>query len=98
WTTRESGGTDSVLWARVAADFDRNSAPIHVSKAFTSEGDEAGVFIHIGGDIGQAFFLAGRNSKPEYSSYYSNAPTGSKPPNPYKANIVSATRFNGNGA
>ena len=98
WTTRESGGSAHALLARVASDFDRNSASIHVSKAYNSEGEESGVYIHVGGDINGAFFLAGRNSSPENSSFSSNAPAGTKPHNPYRANTVNATRFAGNGA
>ena len=98
WTTRESGGTAHSLLGRVASDFDRNSASIHVSKAYNSEGEESGVYIHVGGGINGAFFLAGRNSSPESSSYSSNAPAGTKPHNPYRANIGNATRFGGSGA
>src|SRR5262249_26050776 len=73
---------------------------IHVSKAYDAQtGEEREVYIHLGGAINQAFYLAGRNSAPESVSYTANSPQGAKPANPYGANIVGGlTRYSGSGA
>ncbi|MBV6467742.1 MAG: hypothetical protein PGMFKBFP_03112 [Anaerolineales bacterium] len=96
WTTRESGGFFPVISKTVPASFTPSSVFIHVSKEPYEDGEERGVYIHMGGDIGRAFYLAGRNSSPESESYNANSPQGDKPANPYNANTVRATRYYGN--
>lgn len=96
WNTRESGGFNapSPVVVNGLSAFDSKSVFIHVSKEYDpADGAELGVFIHMGGDINQAFYLAGRNSAPESASYIANSPQGAKPANPYNANIVRATRY-----
>ena len=94
WTTRESGGFLPVISETVPANFSPQRVFIHVSKEYDSaDGAELGVFIHLGGDINRAFYLAGRNSAPESESY------GNKPNNPFdSANTVIANRYAGSGA
>ena len=75
----------------VPRDFDFKSVFIHVSKEQLGDGEEGGVFIHLGGTINQSFYLAGRNSVPQKAKY-------SQPASPYTADIVSATRFSDVGA
>ncbi len=91
WTTRESGGFYAVI-PTVPASFTASSVFIHVSKEPYENGEERGVYIHLGA-IQQAFYLAGRNSAPEAQSY------GSKPNNPFNsANAEIANRYSGSGA
>jgi hypothetical protein len=93
WSTRESGGLGAPspvvvtgLWS-----FSRNDVIIHVSKEPYDNDEERGVYIHLGGAIGQAFYLAGRNSPPEKAGY---SPT---PANPYSASEPRANRYSGLG-
>lgn len=92
WTTRESGGFSPVISVTVPASFTPGSVFIHVSKEPYENGEERGAFIHLGGAINQAFYLAGRNSAPEAARYL--AP----PTNPFSANTKLATRYAGSGA
>ena len=93
WTTRESGGFSPVISVTVPASFTPGSVFIHVSKEPYENGEERGVFIHLGGAINQSFYLAGRNSAPESRGYI--AP----PANPFSsANTKVATRYAGSGA
>jgi hypothetical protein len=93
WTTRESGELTPVITGEVDASFTPNSVFIHVSKEPYDNGEERGVFIHLGGAIQKAFYLAGRNSAPEKGVY--TAP----PTNPFSsANAQDATRHKGTSA
>jgi hypothetical protein len=96
WTTRESGGFSTPVWKKVSSSFEPLSVFVHVSKEYDSSGEEAGVYIHLAGDINQAFYLAGRNSAPEKANY--GAAGGSKPANPFCGpNTVLANRYKGLG-
>jgi peptidoglycan hydrolase-like protein with peptidoglycan-binding domain len=96
WSTRESGGFNSLDSHKIKADLLSNFVPpsvfIHVSKEPYENGEERGVYIHLGGEINRAFYLAGRNSIPEPSS------RKSEPAIPYIQNGMRATRFSGSGA
>ena len=77
----------------VPLNFDNKSVFIHVSKEPYENGEERGVYIHLGGAINQAFYLAGRNSIPEKGNYVD------KPENPYtSANKEHANRYKGDGS
>ncbi len=76
----------------VPLSFDYTSVFIHVSKEPYENGEERGVYVHLGGAINQAFYLAGRNSIPEPAS------RESEPLMPYSKNGVHANRYSGNGA
>ncbi|CAH1073230.1 neuraminidase-like domain-containing protein [Candidatus Nitrotoga sp. 1052] len=92
WSTRESSGFNapSPIVKVGVLSFDSKSVFVHVSKAYEN-GEERGVYIHLGGAINQAFHLAGRNSTPEKDSY------ATKPDNPYNsANMGLANRYSGN--
>lgn len=93
WTTCESGELSPVISKTVPASFIPSSVFIHVSKEYdTVDGTELGVFIHLGGEISQAFYLAGRNSAPESKNY------STKPNNPFSsANKEIANRYSGDG-
>lgn len=93
WSTRESNGFNvpSPVQVTGVLSLDSNSVFIHVSKAL-DKGEERGVYIHLGGTINQAFYLAGRNSTPELAS------RADKPENPYNsANKEIANRYSGSG-
>ena len=62
---------------------------IHVAKEPYENGEERGVYIHLGQPFSQAFYLAGRNSTPEYQSF------SAAPANPYGATSARATRYQG---
>jgi hypothetical protein len=94
WSTREAGelNVPSPVIVHGVSNFNSRSVFIHVSKETDPNGEERGVYIHMGGPIGQAFYLAGRNSAPERATYVA------KPANPYNsANVESATRYIGSG-
>lgn len=92
WTTPESGDF-STISKTVKNPFHPKTVFVHVSKAFDVEtGEERGVYVHLGGAINQAFYLAGRNSAPEQAGY------SAKPDNPYNsANTGLANRYSGSG-
>jgi hypothetical protein len=93
WTTRESGGLSPVITKDVPASFTPASVFIHVSKEPYEDGEERGVFIHLGGAITQAFYLQGRNSAPESRGY------AAPPTNPFSsANAQTTTRYRGSSA
>jgi hypothetical protein len=94
WSTRESGSFSPVISKTVSASFTSSSVFIHVSKEYDpADDEERGVYIHLGGAINSAFYLAGRNSAPESKAY------GSKPSNPFNsANTVIANRYFGSDA
>jgi len=75
-----------------ALKFDYKSVFIHVSKKPYENGEERGVYIHLGGEVNQAFYLAGRNSNPEPAN------CESKPLMPYSRSRVHANRYSGSGA
>lgn len=80
----------------VPLDFDKKLVFIHVSVSYDPDtGEERGVYIHLGGKINKAFFLAGRNSTPEIRDYNENGLLGSKLENPYSASTESATGYTG---
>ncbi|ULA65337.1 MAG: Neuraminidase domain-containing protein [Nitrospira sp.] len=64
WTTAESGGLAPVISKTQPATFHPREAFIHVSKEFSDDGVEGGVFVHLSG-FDHAFYLAGRNAAPE---------------------------------
>ena len=76
----------------VGPDFNPSSVLIHVKKEPYEDGEERGVFLHLGGEIQRSFYLAGRNSTP-YTAAFANAPA-----NPYSAKGALATRYAGSGA
>ena len=103
WSTRESGGAAAATFL-VDKSFDASSVFIHASKERSQatgdpaadaasepveSGEEGGVFIHLGGVIAKAFYLAGRNAVPELRA------AGAAPPNPYTAKTAAATRYSG---
>ena len=88
WSTRESGGLGSSFVVDVPFGFTPQAVPVHVSKDREADEDRA-VYIHLGGHVGRAFKLAGRNSAPV------SIPAGAPPANPYSAREVRATRFAG---
>jgi len=94
WSTRESGGVSSPspIFITGVSNFDSKQVFIHVSKEPSENGEERGVYIHLGGAINQAFYLAGRNSTPEREVYGKHGP---KPANAYSANTPRATRYSG---
>jgi hypothetical protein len=94
WGTRESAGGTSPITATVPQGFNPKSVFIHVSKAYEN-GDETGLFIHLGGAFNRSIYLAGRNSLPESRSYTANGKDGAKPKNPYSAAGEAATRYYG---
>lgn len=96
WSTSESSGFSEVMSKTVAQDFNPREVFIHVSKEYTN-GAEGGVYVHLGGKIEAAFFLAGRNSAAESRTYAANGIQGAKPENPYTANKLQATRYSGTG-
>jgi hypothetical protein len=76
----------------VKSDFDPASVFIHVTKEPYEDGEERGVYVHLGdGNIEQSFYMAGRNSTPIRASY------SDPPANPYSATTVAATRYTGSG-
>ena len=88
WSTRESSDFSGVITKTMPTSFDRNSVFVHVSKELR-QGNELGVYIHLGGSINDAFYLAGRNSAPESKT------NETKPDNPFSANAVMANRYSG---
>ena len=92
WTTRESGGlTPPDSQKLKAISVDPRKVFIHVSKEPYQNGEERGVYVHLGWPFNQAFCLAGRNSIPEKAKF-SGAPA-----NPYSASTVNATQYTGSG-
>jgi hypothetical protein len=67
WTTAESGGYEPVISQVKPSTFKPHEALVHVSKEFTEDGLEGGVFIRVT-EFGDAFYLAGRNASPEARS------------------------------
>jgi hypothetical protein len=63
WLTRES--STATLRKSVTSPFDPKSVFVHVSKEPYEAGEERGIYIHLGGEINAAFYMAGRNSAPE---------------------------------
>lgn len=94
WSTRESGGFSGVITRIVPTSFSRSSVFVHVSKEYdAADGGDLGVFVHLGGLMNSAFYVAGRNSVPEPAVY------ASKPDNPFNsANTEIANRYRGSGA
>ncbi len=92
WSTRESGGFSASLSTTVNNPFDPRSMFIHISKEQYENGEERGVYIHLGGTINKAFYLAGRNSIPETASCETD------PAMPYSKSGVRANRYSGSGA
>jgi len=110
WSTCESGGFVPVegdsfkirgrgnvsVPLTVPFSFNLKSVFIHVSVAYYA-GEERGVFVHLGGVINKAFYLAGRNSSPEIKPYEDNDELGVRPDNRYSASKINATRYTGTG-
>ena len=61
WSQPEGSPPGSSITVGVSASFQPIRTFVHVSRELTAEG-EGGVFIHVGGEINRAFYLAGRNS------------------------------------
>ncbi|MFD7712867.1 neuraminidase-like domain-containing protein [Streptomyces sp. NPDC059786] len=92
WTTRESGGLRPAEGQGVkAASVDPRTVSIHVTKEPYDNGEERGVFVHLGGPFNQSFHLAGRNSVPVKAAFVG------APANPYSAGVVHATQYAGSG-
>ncbi|HEY5813977.1 MAG TPA: neuraminidase-like domain-containing protein, partial [Terrimicrobiaceae bacterium] len=89
WTMHESSGLDapSPIVISGLTSFDRRKIFIHVSKEPFENGEERGVFIHLGLPINRAFYLAGRNSVPERGKFRP------APAMPYGASVVGAGRY-----
>src|SRR5262249_30142710 len=85
WTTHESSGLPVSLGA--AQPVDPATVLIHVSL----QGDGDGVYVHLGEPASKAFFLAGRNTSPEF------VPALPPPPTPYEVDKTKtgATRYHG---
>jgi hypothetical protein len=92
WSARESSGygTAAKLIANGLPSFTSEAVQVHVSKEHSDEGDELGVYIHLGPPFEQAFYLASRNSSPQNEAYSSNGNLGKVPANPFSAG---ASRF-----
>jgi hypothetical protein len=71
WSSRESAGFDgpSPVAIIVTSAFDKKSVFIHVAKEYDIDGEELGVFVHLGGPFTESFYLASRNSAPERARY-----------------------------
>ncbi|HEY9419811.1 MAG TPA: neuraminidase-like domain-containing protein, partial [Thermoanaerobaculia bacterium] len=84
-----------ILPFTVPLNFDPRSFLIYVSKEPYENGEERGVYIHLSlnGEVGQSFYLAGRNSTPVKADGGSPLPA-----NPYSAKTALATRYEGSGA
>jgi hypothetical protein len=94
WSTRESTGFDTPIVKTGLSNFNRKSVFVHVS--VERQGDEeGGVYVHLGGSVSAAFFLAGRNSTPEPAGYTVNGPPGLVPKNCYNTNGTLPTRYEG---
>ena len=92
WTTRESGGlTPPDSQKLKAISVDPRKVFIHVSKESYENGEERGVYVHLGWPFSQAFYLASRNSIPEKATF------SVAPANPYSASTVNATQYAGSG-
>lgn len=50
-------------------NFHPRSVFIHVAKEPYENGEERGVYVHLGGDVKKSLYLAGRNSTPEAAPY-----------------------------
>ena len=94
WSTRESSdfNAPSPIVLTGVASFDSAGVFIHVSKEPYEDGDERGIFVHLGSAFNQAFYLAGRNSAPEKGDF------SARPASPYGATETRATRYAGSGA
>lgn len=90
WTQPEGSPPGAGITVAVSADFSPQSTFIHVSCEGIGD-EEGGVFIHLGGQINRAFYLAGRNSPVTVAT---RAPT---PANPFSAGTELAGRFGGTG-
>jgi hypothetical protein len=96
WSTHKSGpvvpvvhGEDLAL-AEVAADFDPATATVHVE--VEHDGDqERGVWVAVGGEVDQSFYLAGRTSAPARRTW---GGTG-VPRNPYSITWPQGSRYAG---
>lgn len=95
WATRVSGGATAPDANKLRApSVDPRKVLIHVSKQPYENGEERGVYIHLGAPFNEAFYLAGRNSIPEKAE---KATFKSPPVNPYNASTVNATQYAGSG-
>lgn len=80
----------------VPLSFDSKSIFVHVSKQYGDDGEEYGVFVHLSSEtVNQAFYLAGRNSRPEVFNNNWNGSLGNLPNNPFHANTQLANRYSG---
>ena len=97
WSTRESGayGTPEVMEAAGLPKFQSDTVRVHVSKEQRGkDGEELGVYIHLGKPFEKAFYLAGRNSPPQKAQAYRvNGIMGKVPANPF---LVSASQISNN--
>jgi|GEM_PF-284238 len=101
WSSRESGGYGSSQTVAIYGQyaFDSNAVLVHVSKETPGEdGEERGVFIHLGRPFEKAFYLAGRNSAPRSQKGNPDPLLGKAPDNPFSASarILQANRYAGN--
>ena len=87
WNTGETGGPSAPIVKTVSAPFNPSSVFIHVTKETPDEGEERGVFIHLGGAMSVSFYLAGRNSKPVPGSYVS------PPTTPFGGSMTRPTEY-----
>ncbi|MBD2026807.1 neuraminidase-like domain-containing protein [Leptolyngbya sp. FACHB-711] len=93
WTTRESSNIKASEPQKLKATaVDPNGVFIHVSKEPYENGEERGVFVHLGSPFNQAFYLAGRNSLPERRTFEA------APAHPYSPKEINATRYSGDGS
>lgn len=90
WTQPEGSPPGSSISVPVSSAFSPARTFVHVSRETTGE-DEGGVFIHLGGEIDHAFYLAGRNSP------VTVVPREATPANPFSASTETAGRFAGSG-
>lgn len=93
WSTRESSefNKPSPVVVKGASNFDSQTVFVHVSKEPNENGEERGVYVHLGGTINMSFYLAGRNSAPEIADY------NAAPPCPYPVESNDPTRYRGTG-
>src|SRR5690348_14611811 len=97
WNTSASGELNLPESEKMTAisdpqdEFDPKKVLIHISKETDVDGQELGVFVHLGWPFG-TFYLAGRNAAPEKVTMF-----GRPPAYPYSANGINATRYSGSG-
>ncbi|MFY9488418.1 MAG: neuraminidase-like domain-containing protein, partial [Solirubrobacterales bacterium] len=75
WSVREdSSAVTPIMLRNNRVDWDPRDVSLHVSKEPYENGQERGVFVHVGAPIGRSFHLAGRNSPPRKTNAVPDRP------------------------